>query len=101
MELTVISSEGGAPVFRYPIPAEVLNWNCLRWTPDGKKLAYLMEKDGARNIWIKALDDSPPVQLTHLSNQHIYHFSWSREGEYLAYACGVMDDDVVLIRNFK
>jgi Tol biopolymer transport system component len=101
LQLIVIPFDGGQPVFRYPVPAEAVSWNCLHWTPDGNKLAYLLEKDGARNIWIKSLDDSFPVQLTNLSNQHIYHFSWSREGNYLAYACGVMDDDVVLIRNFK
>jgi Tol biopolymer transport system component len=60
-----------------------------------------MSKGGARNIWIKALDDSPPVQLTHLTHQQIFHFDWSKDGKYLAYASGVMDDDVVLIRNFK
>jgi Tol biopolymer transport system component len=101
MELIVIPFDGGQPIFRHPVSSEVVNRNCLRWTPDGKNLAYLMEQDGIRNIWIKTLDDSPPVQLTRLSSQNIYQFSWSRDGKYLAYASGVMDDDVVLIRNFK
>ena len=60
-----------------------------------------MQKDGVFNIWVKTLDQRPPIQLTHLKNLRIYHFDWSKDGKYLAYACGVMDDDVVLIRNFR
>jgi serine/threonine protein kinase len=101
MQLVVIPFSGGQPVFRFPLPADDSGWNDLRWTPDGKKLAYLVQKDGARNIWTKTLDQRPPVQLTHLKNLRIYHFDWSNDGKYLAYSCGVMDDDVVLIRNFR
>jgi Tol biopolymer transport system component len=99
--IIIIPFEGGEPTFRFPVSADIANWNDLRWTPDGKSLAYLTGESGARNIWIKDLNDSPAVQLTHLKNQQIFHFDWSKDGKYLAYAAGVMNDDVVLIRNFK
>ena len=71
----------------------------LSFNPGGESLPKT--GSGARNIWIKTLNDSPAVQLTHLKNQQIFHFDWSTDGKYLAYAAGGMNDDVVLIRNFK
>jgi Tol biopolymer transport system component len=101
-QLIVVPFNGGDPAFTFPIANHVGDyWNGLRWTPDGRGVAYLVEKEGARNIWVQTLDDQPPRQLTHLKNNLIYDFAWSKGGEYIAYSCGQMDDDVILIRNFK
>ncbi len=102
VQLAVFPFNGGTPVYTSPLPpAGITEWNTLRWTPDGKALAFLVNRDGAKNIWIKSLDNRPAVQHTHLRNKLIYSFDWSKDGKKLAYGCGVQDDDVVLIRNFK
>jgi len=42
----------------------------------------------------------PPKQLTDFKASRIYGFAWSRDGKQLAISAGVMNNDVVLIKDF-
>ena len=66
-----------------------------QWMPTGRALAYA---NGA-NIWVDALDDSPPRQLTRFSDERrIQDFAWSHDGRRLAVARFTTSTDLVLLR---
>ena len=68
----------------------------LRWTPDGKELAYV---EGSRqNIWAVPLDGGPPHALTRFApdTRAIFRFAFSRDGR-LAFVRASIEHDVVLL----
>lgn len=73
----------------------------LRWTTDGRALAYVDNRGGIANVWSLPLDGGQPRQLTNFKDDRIFWFDWSRDGKYLAVTRGVETNDVVLINNFK
>lgn len=54
--------------------------NRLRWTPDGKGLAYVSSSGGASNIWIQPLDGGEFRKLTDFKEAEITSFAWSDDG---------------------
>lgn len=91
----VVPVEGGRPVMQFRFELS----NPLRWTPDGRALAYL--DDRQQNIWARPLGGGPPRQLTDFKSDQTYAFAWSRDGKQLALARGTRASDVVLITDFK
>lgn len=57
-------------------------------SPDGRRLAFVSDRDGADNLWVVDLDGGQPVELTHerRSEVEIYGLSWSPDGQFIAYA---------------
>jgi serine/threonine protein kinase len=94
VQAAIIPFEGGRPLKVFNIPPTL-----LRWTPDGRALAYSDEKGGVSNIWVQPLDASPARQLTHFKTDLILSYAWSRDGKQLACSRGVVNNDVVLISN--
>jgi len=72
----------------------------LRWTPDGRGVAYI---DGAtqRNIWVQPLDGGAPRQLTHFTDRNVAAFAWSRDGTRLAVARATVTNDIVLFKGLR
>src|SRR5262249_18650105 len=97
--IAILPFEGGPPtrVFDYPGNAG----RRLRWTPDGRALTYSVTQAGVTNLWNLPLNGGPPTQLTDFKDSHINSFAWSRDGRQLAFTRGVVNSDVVLIRNFR
>jgi Tol biopolymer transport system component len=55
------------------------------WSPDGKRLAFVSGEDYyATDIWIKALDGGPAINLTNDPDRD-YDPVWSPDGKYIAY----------------
>lgn len=71
----------------------------LKWSPDGKSIAYIDDRDGVSNIWRQAVDGGPPQQITNFNDSYIHNFDWSADGR-IAAARGTFTFDVVLITNF-
>ena len=71
----------------------------VRFTPDGKAVAYPTRSNGVDNLWLQPLDGSQGRQLTNFTSEHIYDFHWSFDGKQLAIVRGHNDSDVVLIRD--
>jgi Tol biopolymer transport system component/DNA-binding winged helix-turn-helix (wHTH) protein len=94
--LAVIPFAGGEPIKRFPIPSSARS-RVTRWTPDGRSLAYIDDRDGVSNIWSQPLDGGPPRQITQFTEGHIHYFDWSRDGRRLALARGNVISDLVLI----
>jgi eukaryotic-like serine/threonine-protein kinase len=98
-KLAVIPFEGGPPVKVFD-QAGMFN-RPISWTPDGRAVAYVVNRGGVSNIWVQPLDGGEPKQLTDFKDQRLFGFAWSRDGKQLALSRGVVNSDVVLISNFK
>jgi eukaryotic-like serine/threonine-protein kinase len=91
---------GGEVVRTFDAPATGIQFETLKWTPDGRSLAYVSTATGLSNIWTQPLNGGPPRQLTNFKSNQIWHFAWSPDARQLALARGAINEDVVLISNF-
>jgi Tol biopolymer transport system component len=69
----------------------------IRWTPDGRSIAYLDLREGVTNIWSLPVSGGQPRQLTRFTTDRIYAFAWSHDGKWLAMSRGATTADAVLI----
>jgi Tol biopolymer transport system component len=94
----VVSSAGGPRLKWFDFPPTVTQ-RVVRWSPDGKSIAFVNSPGGLSDIWLQPLDGSPPRRLTAFKAQQILAFDWSRDGRSLALVRGVETSEAVLIRN--
>ena len=69
----------------------------VRWSPDGKALAYIDCEGGVGNIWVRGLDGRPPRRLTSFTSGQIETFDWSPDGSQLAWITRQQVSDAVSI----
>jgi len=46
----------------------------VRWTPDGRSVAYVSRQGNAENIWLQPVNGGKPKQVTHFSDGRIWNF---------------------------
>jgi Tol biopolymer transport system component/tRNA A-37 threonylcarbamoyl transferase component Bud32 len=98
--LALLSFDDGRLVKAFDIPPSTAVEN-LRWTPDGRGVAYVDTRAGVSNVWAQPAAGGAPRQLTDFKTDHIFSFDWSRDGRQLAVARGTRASDVVLIDDLK
>ncbi|MFU8896101.1 MAG: amidohydrolase family protein [Gammaproteobacteria bacterium] len=60
-------------------------WNFQpRFSPDGRRIAFISDRDGAENIWTMAADGSDPVQVSKEREHLLHNPAWSPDGDYIA-----------------
>jgi DNA-binding winged helix-turn-helix (wHTH) protein/Tol biopolymer transport system component len=96
IRLAVIPIDGGPP-------AKVIKGlaGLVRWSPDGKGLDYLKNRNGAANIWEQPLAGGAAKQLTNFTSDRIFNFNWSSDYKRLLLTRGNFNSDVVLVSNFR
>ena len=94
--VAVIPFDGGEPIKTFDIPN-----NNVRWTPDGRALTYIDNRDGFSNIWLQPYAGGPPRQLTDFKSDRIFQYAWSRDGKQLILSRGVAMTDVVMLSEAK
>jgi dipeptidyl aminopeptidase/acylaminoacyl peptidase len=65
------------------------------WSPDGKKIAFLSERDQTTQIHVMWLDTGEVAQLTHIERAP-GGLVWSPDGKWLAYTAFVPDEKPIL-----
>ncbi|MBA4251794.1 MAG: protease [Chlorobiaceae bacterium] len=57
-----------------------------KWSPDGKWIAYISDRSGEFEIWMRAQDGSgEEIQLTKTTNNYIYTILWSPDSKKLLF----------------
>ena len=96
--LAVIPANGGAPAKTFEVPGGIGE---VRWSPDGKKLHYLLTRDGATNIWEQSLTGGKAKQLTRFTSGLIFDFNWSSDRTKLLLTRGSVSSDIILMSNLR
>ncbi len=65
------------------------------WSPDGKKIAFLSDRDETTQIHVMWLDTREVAQLTHLDDTPS-SIRWSPDGKMLAFTMYIRDDKPLL-----
>jgi dipeptidyl aminopeptidase/acylaminoacyl peptidase len=55
-----------------------------RWSPDGRRIAYLSSQSGVNNVWVVEWDGGSALQLT-WSRAGVSAFRWSNNGRFVAF----------------
>ncbi len=95
-QLWVTKASGGAPRMLAEGPLQISGWtgpgrnritSVLGWSPDGRKIAYCVEKRGARNLRVVALDGASDTVLTEVNDESLKITSpvWAPDGTRIAY----------------
>ncbi|MDX1571861.1 MAG: amidohydrolase, partial [Xanthomonadales bacterium] len=59
-------------------------WNMQpRFSPDGKRIAFISDRNGADNLWLMNADGSEPEALTEERDHLIHNPNWSPDGNWL------------------
>jgi Tol biopolymer transport system component len=54
-----------------------------RFSPDGNRIAFLSDRDGAENVWIAGADGSEPKKLSQDTHAEFASPAWTPDGEYV------------------
>lgn len=81
VDLWSVSTDGATPAreLTHDKAAE----SALRWSPDGKRVAFLADRDGSRQVWALPVDGGEAVKLT-THAESVAAFDWSPDGKQLA-----------------
>ncbi len=72
----------------------------FQWSPDGKSLIFV-KRGGVSNLWEINLADRKEKPLTNLNSGVISHFKWSHDGKKLFIVRGIVNSDLVLIKDSR
>ncbi|MCP9198469.1 amidohydrolase family protein [Gramella sp. GC03-9] len=59
-----------------------------RYSPDGKSLVFISDKNGADNVWIMDLESKEMEAISEDKNQNFFSADWSPDGDYIVAARG-------------
>jgi serine/threonine protein kinase/Tol biopolymer transport system component len=102
-KISIIPPDGGAAIKTFPYPKEGSSRTNIRFTPDGRSLAFVGQRDGGANIWMIPADGSGEAKpLTDFKTEIIwFSFAWSADGKQLAVTRLAAATDAVLLSEAK
>lgn len=65
------------------------------WSPDGKRIAFLSDRDGTSQLHVMWLDTREVAQLTHLERAP-GSIRWSPDGRHIAFTAFIPDNEPIL-----
>ncbi len=101
MRVVVVPFDGGDPFKTFNLPPTANFDVPVRWTPDGRSLAYVDTRDDVSNVCSQLLEGGVPKWITDFKSDQIFTFDWSRDGKQLALWRGTVTRNVVLISDLR
>jgi Tol biopolymer transport system component/DNA-binding winged helix-turn-helix (wHTH) protein len=101
LKLALMSTADGRIYKAFELPPEVYREACLRWSPNGHSVQFLLTKGDVTNIWEQPLAGGSPKQITNFTSSRIFDFNWSQDGRLLLTSRGEITSDVVLLSNLR
>ena len=80
-DLWAVPADGSSPARQ--LTHDKAAESALRWSPDGKRLAFLADRDGSRQVWALPVDGGEATRLTS-HPQSVSAFDWSPDARQLA-----------------
>src|SRR6266545_77881 len=99
--LLFLPFEGGQPSKRVDLPRGSLVGYRIKWTPDGKALIYMSERDGPISIVKQPVGGAPTEVIATFDQEELFDFDYSADGQFLAVTRGGWKHDVVLISDLN
>ena len=96
-KLAILPFDGGEPVKVFDRSPTTFVEAGIQWTPDGRALSFIDNRDGVSNVWLQPVDGSPPKQLTNFTSETIFRFAWSPDGKMIVAERGTETGDIVRI----
>ena len=102
-KIAIISPDGGAPIRTFAFPKEAVDQSIIRFTPDGRSLAFIGRRDNGANIWTIPADGGGEAKpLTDFKTDTIWnYFAWSADGKQLVINRITVATDAVLLTEEK
>jgi Tol biopolymer transport system component len=101
----VLQKIDGGPAVREIEVSSTYTLQHIRWTPDGRALAYIHDTTGnVQNVYMQPLAGGEPVQLTHFDSEPalVADYAWSKDGKKFAVTRARYNDaDVVMFSGFR
>ena len=76
-----------------------VGYSNIRWTLDGKAIAYVSNSEGRTNIWAQPVAGGSAKKLTDFKTEWLMRFDWSRDGKQLICVRGRLTSDLFMISN--
>jgi Tol biopolymer transport system component len=54
-----------------------------RFSPDGRRIVFISDRDGGENVWIQSIDGRDTLQLTRGKNDRYQSPAWMPDGDYV------------------
>ena len=58
------------------------------FSPDGKKLVFISDRNGSENVWVANADGTKPRAITTTERENYMSPTWAPDGEYVIAAKG-------------
>jgi eukaryotic-like serine/threonine-protein kinase len=87
-DLSHMTLARGQPRLSSPFPSSARLDLDPAFSPDGRKLAFVSERSGTREVWVSNADGSAASQLTSMNGPIVGRPSWSPDGRSLAFHGG-------------
>ena len=98
-KLLVVSTESGEVSHTSDWPEGT---NAVFWSPDGKSIDYMAEREGQMNIWRLPLTSGKEQKLTDWQTPAaIWYLAWSHDRRQLAVTRDTRRNQLILIQNFR